>query len=219
MTDWPGSIAATITLSGCSTVCDGCAAGRRLSGPRADWESVVRRLVEERSWLDGIVVAGPEPTEDPDLPSLLAALKEMGLPVRLETNGTRPDVVRLLMAEQLVDFVGLELPTVPERYQSVCGAPGAADRVDLTIALLISGGVDHEFRTVLDPRLVSLDELPRLGSRLRGGRLWALERPRRSVDAASPSPYRDSQLRAAARACSRHLPTVVRGLARPREAA
>jgi pyruvate formate lyase activating enzyme len=181
-----------------------------------DWDRIVDHIDERRSWLDGVVVTGGEPTEDPDLPSLLAALAEVGVPVKLDTNGTRPEVIRHLLAEQLVAFVALDVKTVPSRYTEVAARRGTASLVAESVETIIRSGVEHEFRTTVYPGSVDLADLPRIARALRGGRLYALQqfRPGHTLDPAASiiQPFSVADLRMSARDCSAHLPTIVRGL-------
>jgi pyruvate formate lyase activating enzyme len=217
MRDWPGKVSATLFLSGCSVRCPYCQdpALRNPTREPLDWMRVVEHLHETRSWLDGVVISGGEPTEDPDLPSLLAALAEIDVPTKLDTNGMRPDVLRLLLAEQLVSFVALDVKAVPSRYSEITGRAGSASLVAESIESIIRSGVEHEFRTTVYPGAVDADDLPRIARSLRGGRLYALQqfRPGRTLDATASdvAPYDTRALRAAALACSAHLPTIVRG--------
>jgi pyruvate formate lyase activating enzyme len=223
MLDWPGRVSATLFLSGCSLRCPYChsAALRMPTAVPMEWDDIVAHIDAKRSWLDGVVVTGGEPTEDPDLPSLLAALSEIGVPVKLDTNGTRPDVLRHVLAEQLVSFVALDVKAVPGGYEAL-GRRGSASFVAESIEMLIRSGVEHEFRTTVYPGAVRLDDLPRLARQIRGGRLYALQqfRPGHTLDphASEVRPFQESDLRVAATACSAFLPTIVRG-ARAGEAA
>jgi len=217
MLDWPGRVSATLFLSGCSLRCPYCNRGplRMPTSTAVDWDEIVAHIDAKRSWLDGVVVTGGEPTEDPDLPSLLAALAEVGTPVKLDTNGTRPDVLRHLLAEGLVSFVALDVKACPAGYEAF-SRRGSASLVAESVELVIRSGVEHEFRTTTYPGAVHLDDLPRIARSLRGGRLYALQqfRPGRTLDphASDVRPYQESDLRVAATACSAFLPTIVRGL-------
>jgi pyruvate formate lyase activating enzyme len=224
MLDWPGRVSATLFLSGCSLRCPYCrsASLRTPTAEPMDWDRIVDHIDAKRSWLDGVVVSGGEPTEDPDLPSLLAALAEVGVPVKLDTNGTRPDVLRHVLSEELVAFVALDVKTLPSRYGEVAGGQGTASLVAESVETVIRSGVEHEFRTTAYPGAVDLTDLPRIARALRGGRLYALQQfwPRHTADprASIVAPFSVADLRTAARGCSAHLPTIIRGL-RTREAA
>jgi pyruvate formate lyase activating enzyme len=219
MQDWPGRVSTTLFLSGCTMRCPYChsAAMRTPTDDPIDWLDVIRHLQARGDCIDGVVVTGGEPTEDPDLPSLLAALKEADVAVKLDTNGSHPRVLSLLLAEGLVDSVALDIKTVPARYRQVSAARDIAARVFESAEMLVSSGLEHEFRTTAYPGLVELDEMARIARRLRGGRLYAIQQfqPQGTLDpaAASVEPYGEQSLRAAARACSRFLPTIVRGVA------
>lgn len=219
MLDWPGKVAATVFLSGCSLHCPYCH-NPSLRANRASMltlEGLVASLAPRRRWLDGVVVTGGEPTEDPDLRALLTALSAAGFPVKLDTNGTRPEVLRTLIADGLVDYIALDVKTIPSRYPRVSESPDAAVAVAESVALVLDSGLEHEFRTTVYPGLVGLDELPDIAAGLAGGRLYALQQFRPAVtfrpEAAEVPPYEAAHLNIAADLCSRHLPTIVRGAA------
>ncbi len=219
MLDWPGKVATTLVVSGCEFRCPFCQNPRLLweESGTADWDGFVEHVRAKRSWLDGVVVTGGEPTDDPDLPSLLAALAEEGVPAKLDTNGSRPDVLAFLLAEQLVDYVCLDVKATASRYRDATGREGVADAVAESIRLLVRSHVEHEFRTTVFPRSVALEELPAIASGLVGGRLYALQQFRPSAalgpGTAGVRPYCSADLRSAARRCASYLPTIVRGAA------
>jgi pyruvate formate lyase activating enzyme len=213
MREWPGHIATSLRLWGCTFACPECASAalRRPVEGTVDWTDVIAHVDAHRDMLEGIVVTGGEPTEDPDLPSLLAALKELDLPVRLDTNGARPDVLAHLVAEALVDSVALDIKTVPACYRLVSPERDMPARVAECVDMLVESGMDHEFRTTLVPGLVAPADVPSIARTLRGGRVYALQQfvPTRPTALA---PYPDTLLSAAAAECRRFLPTIVRGL-------
>jgi pyruvate-formate lyase-activating enzyme len=214
MGSWPGRVAATVVVGSpspalASGVLD-LAADRRLAAA-AVWAGLTCHLDECAPWLDGVVVRGGEPTDDPDLPSLLAALAERGVSVCLRTNGTRPGVIRHLLAEQLVVAVSVEVRTTPERCHDLTGLSDAAVRLRETKDAVVRSGVENEFRTRVDDDSVAVGDLHRIASRLRGARLYVIER-RRGAGGASGVPG-DAALREAVRTCSLYLPTVIRAVA------
>lgn len=213
MREWPGQVATSLRLWGCTFHCPYCSTAglRGPSDPGVSWDDVIAHLVLHRDMLDGVVVTGGEPTEDPDLPSLLAALKDLGLAVRLDTNGCRPDVLSYLLAEGLCDSVALDVKAVPARYREFSDERDMAARVAECVDMLIESDLEHEFRTTVVPGIVDPEELPRIARTLRGGRLYILQQYR-PVPGRAVTPYDDAALRHAARVCSRFLPTSPRGL-------
>jgi pyruvate formate lyase activating enzyme len=213
----PGHLCSVIELWGCSFTCPGCH-GLRSAGAETEvpgWDEIVTQIGARRGMLDSVVVTGGEPLEDPDLPSLLAALSELGLDVCLETNGSRPDVLSVLLAEALVAFVALDVKTVPARYREVSDERDMPARVAECTDMLIRSGVAHEFRTTADPGLVTPTDLTSIARTLQGGSLYALQlwAPGEGDVGA---PFDDGALLEAAGACQCFLPTIVRGLG-PRE--
>jgi pyruvate formate lyase activating enzyme len=209
---WPGHVAAVIELWGCSLTCPGCSGIREqtASADAPSWSDILADIATNRAMLDSIVVTGGEPLEDPDLPSLLATLAELGLTVCLETSGSRPDVLSLLLAEDLVDFVALDVKTVPARYRLISPERDMPARVAECADMLVASSIDHEFRTTVAAGLVDAADLPSIARTLQGGRLYTIQ-ARPAADEAGARPVRDAVM-AAAEACQRFLPTVVRGL-------
>lgn len=217
MLDWPGVVCTTIFVTGCTLRCPYCHNPELLTGdaPPHMWQSALSHIAIRRGWIDGVVISGGEPTTDPGLPRLLEDLATRGLPVKLDTNGTRPDVLGRVLADGLVEYVALDVKTFPERYD-LLGLPGAAEMVAESIDIVRDSGVRHEFRTTVFPPIITSDELPRLASPLTGGDAYVLQqfRPARTLDpdAASVTPVPPEALTRAASECSRYLPTTTRGV-------
>ena len=152
-------------------------------------DDLLAHLRERNAWLDGVVVTGGEPCIDPHLPRLLSTLRAEGMPVKLDTNGTRPDVLSSLVADGLVDFVALDVKAEPERYERASGVSDVWPAVERSIALILGSGVDHEFRTTCYPPAVGPDDLVHIAARLAGGKRYVLQqfRPLRTLDPAAVS--------------------------------
>jgi len=218
MLDWPGRVAATVFLGGCGFRCPYCHNPELLSAPRrpVDLERLLGALEAKRAWLDGVVVSGGEPTLDPALFDLLRELSRRGFPVKLDTNGSAPEVLGDVLSAGLASFVALDVKALPERYDLATRTEGMWQRVERSIALVLESGVDHEFRTTCYPTAVDTADLPGIAARLAGGRRYVLQqfRSQRTLDAgaASVRPHPADSLRRAALCCSVHVPTVVRGV-------
>lgn len=219
MIDWPGRLSATVFLSGCPLACPFCHNSQLIApGERRaeDLDALLGHLRDRRGWIDGVVVSGGEPTADPALSEFLGLLKGEGVRVRLDTNGTAPELLSALIADTLVDCVALDVKAVPERYPEATGGHDVWDSVAACIETLVSSGIDHEFRTTICPGVTEPADLPSIASRLSGGRAYVIQqfRPERTLDLelASATPPAPSTLRDAAEKCSAFLPTTVRGV-------
>ena len=190
---WEGRVAAVVFLQGCNLACPACpvphlvpradredeagAGGRGLHrGGLIPAEGVLDAVFSRRAMLDGVVVAGGEPLLHDTLPDLLEILRSFGLETRVHTNGTRPRALRRLLEADLADSVALTLRAPLNALYSV--AAGA--ELDLggfwrSAELLLGDPGDHEFRLRVDPRLVTGDDLLRLGRTVAGARKLVLE--------------------------------------------
>ena len=122
--DFPGKVACTVFLHGCNYRCPFCHNSELLEGrpePLMTVEEFLAFLKKRAGLLDGVCVSGGEPTLSPDLRDLLVAIKELGYGVKLDTNGSRPAVLKALVAEGLVDYVAMDIKNAPSRYAQTCG--------------------------------------------------------------------------------------------------
>lgn len=217
MLDWQGRLTTTLFLTGCSLRCPFCHnPGLLGSADRdTDWASFESYLSQKRDWLDGVVITGGEPTDDPAIGDLLERITALGYEIKLDTNGTNPDTLETLLSAGLIRHVALDIKTTAERYDTLVGRRGSSMRVRRTIDLLQASGVSHEYRTTAYPGAISIDDLPVIAETLAGGSLYAIQQfvPDRTLDprAGTVLPFRPDALHEAAALCSRHLPTIVRG--------
>ncbi len=159
--DYPGCLAAVVFTVGCNLNCSYCH-NRELIRDKGETplitpEAMLALLKQRSRFLDGVVLSGGEPTLQPDLEWFLRRLREMGYRTKLDTNGTRPHVIERLIEQGLVDFVAMDVKASPSRYSEICGSPVELADVQASIALLMKGRVDYEFRTTLAPQLTAAD--------------------------------------------------------------
>jgi len=132
-------------------------------------------LRKRSSFIDGVVISGGEPTLDAGLPAFLQQLKGLGLQTKLDTNGFLPQVLSELLAEQLIDYLAIDLKTIPERYSELHPQPVATSNLLQTIELAKNAAIEVEFRTTCVPQLVGELEIDSLGKLLSGAPLWVLQ--------------------------------------------
>jgi len=204
--DWPGRLAAIVFLPGCNLRCRFCHAEALLSDPDevVPLEGILEHMASREGWLDGVVICGGEPTLWPALPDLCRRFHDAGVGVKLDTNGTRPEALEGLLAAGLVDAVAMDLKApLDARYAEVCGV----ETVDLaalrrSIALLMGGRVEYEFRTTVVPTLLGEDEIRAMGPEIAGAEAWNLQQfePDGALDPAlrEVQPYLPAQLAALA---------------------
>ena len=117
-------------------------------------DAFLQFLRKRQGLLDAVCVSGGEPTLQPELENLLRGIKALGYPVKLDTNGSRPEVLKHLVGEGLVDYVAMDVKNGPEAYGATVGlrnydlAP-----VEESLRFLIDGDVDYELRTTVVAQL------------------------------------------------------------------
>lgn len=167
--DWPGKMAAVVFLPGCNFRCPYCHNHQLVLEPGSlgTWEArhVLDRLETLRGWVDGVCVTGGEPTLHPGLSGLLELFRSAGWGVKLDTNGSRPAVLRALLEQGLLDAVAVDVkaPLEPIPYRRNAGAGADPDAVRESLRLLAAHDGWVDVRSTVHPRLLSRDELERLG--------------------------------------------------------
>ena len=154
--DYPGKVACTVFLHGCNYRCPFCHNAELLEGrpePLMTGSEFLSFLKKRVGLLDGVCISGGEPTLSPNLKELMVEIKALGYAIKLDTNGSRPRILKELVAEGLVDYVAMDIKNGPSRYAQTCGMSRVdLDAVEESARFLISGAVDSEFRTtVVDP--------------------------------------------------------------------
>ncbi|HEY3374105.1 MAG TPA: anaerobic ribonucleoside-triphosphate reductase activating protein [Candidatus Aquicultor sp.] len=224
MLDWDGHLVTTIFLGGCNLRCPFCHNPSLIDGgDKADipLEVLFRNFEAKQGWLDGVCVSGGEPTLSDSLPELLAYLKDLAPKVKLDTNGTQPDVLRGLINEGLVDMVAMDIKTSFKNYAKATRVGDFTDRVKESITLLVEaesrGVIAVEFRTTVVPTIVSHDDVIEIAAYLKevgASRYYLQQFKPKEVLAAEYStikPYDAEFLASLANEASAFLPTSVRG--------
>lgn len=169
--DFPGKVAAIVFTQGCLFRCDYChnpdLIPRNVAGSYDEAE--ILSLLERRSTiLDGVCITGGEPTIQPDLLDFMAQIKALGLLVKLDTNGWRPEVVRQALERNLVDYIAMDIKAPWSKYEDIIKIPAdtIVARCQESLRLIIASGIDHEFRTTVWSAVHTPQDLTEIASYL-----------------------------------------------------
>ncbi|MGI6754285.1 MAG: anaerobic ribonucleoside-triphosphate reductase activating protein [Eubacteriales bacterium] len=182
--DYPGKTAATLFLAGCNLRCPFCHNAPLVLCPegveKIDTDSVFAFLKKRRGLLDGVCITGGEPTLDPGLLWLAREIKQLGYLVKVDTNGTRPEVLRGLIDGGCVDYIAMDIKNSSEKYAMTVGVQDFDIRpVEESAALLIERGeggrFDYEFRTTVVRGLHEAQDFHEIGSWLKGAKRYFLQ--------------------------------------------
>ncbi len=165
--DYPGKVACTVFLQGCNFRCPFCHNSDLLGGsaePFMTMEEFLDFLKKRKGLLDAVCVSGGEPTLQKDLPQLLKGIKALGFRVKLDTNGSRPEVLKALVSDGLVDYVAMDVKNSPARYGETVGIsrPDLAS-IEESLRFLIEGNVACELRTTVVAELHSEASITEMG--------------------------------------------------------
>jgi pyruvate formate lyase activating enzyme len=138
-------------------------------------------LEERRGFLDGVVISGGEPTLHQDLPDLCSGVKSLGYPVKLDTNGSRPLMLRRLIRARLVDYLAMDIKTDPWRYEGCIANGFDGSALLASLRLIMESGLDYEFRTTCVKPLVTPGAIESIVRLIQGCRRYALQPFRENV--------------------------------------
>ena len=219
--DWDGCVTAVIYLPSCNFRCPFCHNRELVLTPEV-YEDVPLEFVEDyisenREFLDGIVITGGEPTIHRDLPELVKRIKALGMKVKLDTNGTNPEMLKDLIYAGLLDYVAMDLKApLDESYDDLAGAKVDLSNVKHSIEIIMSSGIDYEFRTTMVPILLKPEDYERMAAYIGTARKMALQHfsPRNTIDPnlSVVKPLDDGKVRAIAERCKPYVrKLVIRG--------
>lgn len=177
--EYPGHIADVVFVGGCNLRCLYCY-NRDLvlnhdSLPDLPDDQILAPSAERRRFVDGIVISGGEPTLQPGLEDFVAMARERHLRIKLDTNGYRPDVLRRCLEARALDYVAMDVKTSWSRYSELAQVEIEVGRLQESIDLILSSGVDHEFRTTVVPGLVGVNEVREIALAIRGAKHYYLQ--------------------------------------------
>lgn len=181
--DFPGRISCVLFVTGCNFACPYChnpdLAVGAVDPKRSLSETAFFDFLQRRSsLLEGVVISGGEPTLLPELFELCRTIQAMGYAVKLDTNGSRPEVLKRLIQERLVDFVAMDIKTSPSRYAPPIRKIRRCDDLVESIETILHSRIPHEFRTTCVAPLVTEETVRRMARRIHGARRYVLQRCR-----------------------------------------
>ncbi len=180
LVDYPGQVAAVLFTIGCNMRCGYCHNPELVLPDRyADTiaeEDVLLFLESRKGRLDGVVISGGEPTIHWGLPALVARIKAMGFLVKLDSNGTHPDMIARMLREKMLDFVAMDIKGPLEKYQAIAAYPIDTAAVQRTIELLRCSDIEYEFRTTVVKSQLAPGDFTEIGELIKGAPRFALQR-------------------------------------------
>lgn len=180
--DYPGKIATTVFTTGCSFRCSFCHNPELVlvNNLQLTTNSKLEReffdfLKKRKGRIEGVCITGGEPTIQKDIIDFIKKVKKLGFKVKLDTNGTRPDVLKKLLETKLLDFVAMDIKNQPKKYARTVGGQADISRIKLSVDLIMRSGIPYEFRTTVVPGLHSEKDFEEIAKWIRGARAYYLQ--------------------------------------------
>lgn len=176
--DYPGKTACMVYTIGCNFRCPYC------HNPELVDETAEGKVTEDdvlvfldtrKGLLDGIVITGGEPTMHDDLLQFMEKVKVKGFLVKLDSNGTRPDMLREAIDRKLVDYIAMDIKSPMAKYANTVARPVDLQKIEESKRLIMSSGVEYEFRTTIVKALLSKDDVLQIGKEIEGAKRYFLQ--------------------------------------------
>lgn len=185
--DYPGKIACTVFTAGCDLRCPFCHNSSLVINPPKDskfpQEEIFAFLKKRKGVLDGVAVTGGEPLMQRDIIDFIKAVKELGYPVKLDTNGTFPDKLKTIIDNKLADYIAMDVKSSPAGYPQCVGIAGYdISGIDESIRMIMGGSVDYEFRTTVAKGLHNSENIKGIGEWIKGAKRHYLQQFKDSGD-------------------------------------
>ncbi len=233
--DYPGELAATIFLGGCNFRCPYCHNRDLVISPSSlppySLEEILAFLSKRRGILGNVCISGGEPTLNPDLPEFLGKIKTLGYSIKLDTNGSNPDMLKLLIDERLINYCAMDIKNSPEKYLPTVGLDSSPEGADAdsgsdTLMSNIKRSADillsntdssflYEFRTTIVKELHDKNDIRVISKWLSGARAYFLQSYEENENVIQKGfhSYDEETLRSFAAICREYIPnTYLRGI-------
>lgn len=179
MVDYDGKIACTVFTGGCNFRCPFCHNASLVLGSdrqNIDEREVLAYLAKRRGLVDALVISGGEPTLQYDLEDFIRKVKRLGYLVKLDTNGTNPDVIEHLISEGLLDYIAMDVKNSAKKYQITVDRQVDIGVIERSIEIIKNSGVEYEFRTTLIREFHTEDDISKIADMISGAERYYMQK-------------------------------------------
>jgi pyruvate formate lyase activating enzyme len=185
--DYPDHLSAIIFTQGCNFRCHFCynpmlvlpnagGADHKLRDRLVNEDDLLTFLRKRVGKLEAMVITGGEPTMQHDLPEFIAKIKALGYLVKLDTNGTNPAMLKLLVEKKLIDYLAMDVKAPWDKYEAVVGVKFDLSKIKKSVKLIMNSGLPYEFRTTVLPVLLTAKNILAMANELKGVKAWYLQK-------------------------------------------
>lgn len=183
--DYPGKVCTVLFTSGCNMRCPFCQNPDLVLDskdfPELDEEKILHFLKERKKWIDGVCLTGGEVLIYADIFELIEKIKEIGLLVKLDTNGLNPSLLKKIIDSKIVDYLAMDIKSDLEHYEKAAGVKLDLEKIKKSIELIKNSGIDYEFRSTVVPDFFNKEIMENIGKMLKGSKRYFLQQFRSST--------------------------------------
>lgn len=207
MLDWDGKIVSTLYTPHCNFRCPYCQNAGLVLNPEENetvpWQAIKDFLIKRKGWLDGICLTGGEPCLFKDLPEFIRKVRELDMMVKLDTNGSFPDMLEKVINAKLPNYIAMDIkaPLELAPYKKSAGIKNEKilEAVKRSIKIVMNSKIDYEFRTTVVPTLHTEEDIRKIASYIKGAKKYALQNFSAQGDLLDPEfkkvkPYSEEEL-------------------------
>lgn len=186
--DWDGKIVTTLFVPKCNFRCPYCQNWELIEHPEnfeeIAFERIKKFLLSHKDFIDGVCITGGEPISYEDLPDFIKKIKELGFLVKLDTNGSKPRMIKKLIDEKLVDYIAMDMKAPFEKYDAACGVKVDAESIKRSIEIIMNSKIEYEFRTTAVPGITDESDIENIAASVRGAKKYVLQQfiPKNAMD-------------------------------------
>ena len=188
--DYPGKLACTVFSLGCSFRCPWCYSSELVLPEKIKNQPIISEkeffdfLKERQSLLEGVVLCGGESTIYKDLPKFAKKIKKLGYLVKLDTNGSNPQVLKKMIDKKLVNYVAMDIKAPKKKYNQAVGINVDVGKIQQSINILKESGIDFEFRTTIAPKILNKEDIIEIAKWISPAPKYFLQnfRPEKTLD-------------------------------------
>lgn len=201
LVDYPGKVAATVFTLGCSFRCHFCHNPELVIpsqfNPVIPINEVMEFFKSRVGKLEAVCITGGEPTVQKDIGKFIIDLKNLGYLVKLDTNGTMPDVLQKLIEANNIDYIAMDIKGPIDRYAEITATNSFEDKIKRSIKMIMESGIPYEFRTTIAKPLHNIEDFKGIGELIKGSNLYYIQNfvPSKQVDENMPlGPFSKDEL-------------------------
>ncbi len=176
--DFPGKISAIVFTVGCNFHCPYCHNPELVdeTTTELDENEIWSFLERRKGLLDAVTITGGEPTVHNDLIPFIKRIRDMGYLVKLDSNGTKPEIIERIQKDKLVDYIAMDIKAPLTSYERTVGRPVDTEAIKKSISFIMNGDIEYEFRTTIVKSLLSYEDMHLIGESIRGAQNYYLQK-------------------------------------------